>query len=307
MVISFTIDSVVGEEPMNLPVWILNLVTNFGGRDALRQNIWILGLVFILLTAITGIFQYIKNRWIAVTTENATKNIRDTLYDSLQHMEYFEHVKSQTGDLTQRSTADVETVRKFMANQVTQVGEILFTVVFTLIVMINLNVKLTLYSLCVIPLIFLASMIFFTKVKKVFREVEQADSELHTTLQESLTGVRVVKAFARQAYESDGFNEKNINLRDEVRKLNELMAWYWSMSDLLCMTQAMIVYLFRKLAATGMITLGTVILFVAYIRNLIWPIRQLGRVISDMGQAFVAFDRIIDILISQQSLRRFRV
>lgn len=297
MVISFTIDSVVGEEPMNLPVWILNLVTNFGGRDALRQNIWILGLVFILLTAITGIFQYIKNRWIAVTTENATKNIRDTLYDSLQHMEYFEHVKSQTGDLTQRSTADVETVRKFMANQVTQVGEILFTVVFTLIVMINLNVKLTLYSLCVIPLIFLASMIFFTKVKKVFREVEQADSELHTTLQESLTGVRVVKAFARQAYESDRFNEKNINLRDEVRKLNELMAWYWSMSDLLCMTQAMIVlFISVSWAATGMITLGTVILFVAYIRNLIWPIRQLGRVISDMGQAFVAFDRIIDIL-----------
>ena len=75
------------------------------------------------------------------------------------------------------------------------------------------------------------------------------------------------------------------------------MAWYWSMSDLLCMTQAMIVlFISVSWAATGMITLGTVILFVAYIRNLIWPIRQLGRVISDMGQAFVAFDRIIDIL-----------
>jgi len=297
MVISFTVDSVIGDEPMDLPDWLMTRVSDFGGRDALRENIWILGLLFVLLTLLTGIFQYIKNRWFAISTENATKNIRDTLYDHLQHMEYHEHVKSQTGDLTQRCTADVETMRKFMANQVTQVGEILFTVVFTLIVMVGLNVELTLYSLAVVPFIFLVSVIFFTKVKKTFLEVEATDSELHATLQENLTGVRVVRAFGRQAYEIDRFKVKNENHREKVRKLNELLAWYWSMSDLLCMIQAMLVlFISVSWAASGRITLGTVILFITYIRNLIWPIRQLGRVISDMGQAFVAFDRIIEIL-----------
>jgi len=297
MVISFTVDSVIGEEPMDLPGWLMKLVSDFGGRDALRKNIWIMGLLFVLLTLMTGIFQYIKNRWFAVSTENATKNIRDTLYDHLQHMEYYEHVKSQTGDLTQRCTADVETVRKFMANQVTQVGEILFTVAITLVVMLRLNVKLTLYSLCVVPFIFLASVIFFTKVKKTFLEVENADSELHATIQENLTGVRVVRAFGRQEYEIEKFTGKNKNYRDRILKLNELMAWYWSMSDLLCMTQAMLVlFISVSWAANGRITLGTVILFITYIRNLIWPIRQLGRVISDMGQALVAFGRIVEIL-----------
>ncbi|HEY8422772.1 MAG TPA: ABC transporter ATP-binding protein [Thermoclostridium sp.] len=297
MVISFTVDSVIGDEPMDLPDWLMTRVSDFGGRDALRENIWILGLLFVLLTLLTGIFQYIKNRWFAISTENATKNIRDTLYDHLQHMEYHEHVKSQTGDLTQRCTADVETMRKFMANQVTQVGEILFTVVFTLIVMVGLNVELTLYSLAVVPFIFLVSVIFFTKVKKTFLEVEATDSELHATIQENLTGVRVVRAFGRQAYEIDRFKVKNENHREKVRKLNELLAWYWSMSDLLCMIQAMLVlFISVSWAASGRITLGTVILFITYIRNLIWPIRQLGRVISDMGQAFVAFDRIIEIL-----------
>lgn len=297
MVISFTVDSVIGDEPMDLPGWLMKMVLDFGGRDALRKNMWVLGLLFVLLTLLTGVFQYVKNRWFAVSTENAAKNIRDTLYDHLQHMEYYEHVKSQTGDLTQRCTADVETVRKFMANQVTQVGEILFTVVFTLIVMVRLNVGLTLYSLCAVPFIFLASLIFFTKVRKTFLEVEQADSELHATLQENLTGVRVVRAFGREAYEIDKFNGKNEKYREEERKLNELMAWYWSMSDFLCMSQAMLVLLISvNWAAKGRITLGTVILFITYIRNLIWPVRQLGRVISDMGQALVAFGRIIEIL-----------
>lgn len=297
MVISFTVDSVIGDEPMDLPGWLMKMVLDFGGRDALRKNMWLLGLLFVLLTLLTGVFQYVKNRWFAVSTENAAKNIRDTLYDHLQHMEYYEHVKSQTGDLTQRCTADVETVRKFMANQVTQVGEILFTVVFTLIVMVRLNVGLTLYSLCAVPFIFLASLIFFTKVRKTFLEVEQADSELHATLQENLTGVRVVRAFGREAYEIDKFNGKNEKYREEERKLNELMAWYWSMSDFLCMSQAMLVLLISvNWAAKGRITLGTVILFITYIRNLIWPVRQLGRVISDMGQALVAFGRIIEIL-----------
>ena len=208
MVISFTVDSVIGNEPMDLPGWLMKLVSDFGGRDALRENIWVLGLMFVLLTFFTGIFQYTKNRWFAISTENATKNIRDTLYDHLQHMEYHEHVKSQTGDLTQRCTADVETMRKFMANQVTQVGEILFTVTITLIVMTRLNGELTLYSLCVVPFIFLASIIFFTKVKNTFLEVEEADSELHATLQENLTGVRVVRAFGRQSYEIDKFKVK---------------------------------------------------------------------------------------------------
>jgi ATP-binding cassette subfamily B protein len=296
MIISFTVDSVIGTKPMNLPGWLMQLVEQYGGRNALIKKLWVLGLIFIILTLLSGFLQYLRGRWVAISTENAAKTCRDTLYDHLQHMEFYEHVKAQTGDLTQRSTADVETVRKFLANQVPQVGEILFNVTITLIAMLAINVELTLYSLCVVPFIFLASIIFFTRVKKTFQEVEESDSELHTTIQENLTGVRVVKAFGRQNYEIEKFREKNKNHRTKVRNMINLLAWYWSVSDMLCMTQAAIVlFISVSRAATGQITLGTVLLFVAYIRNLIWPIRKLGRIISDMGQTFVALDRIIEI------------
>ncbi len=297
LIISFTVDSLIGMEPINLPGWLMGLLTDFGGKEALAQKLWIPGLIYISLTLISGLFQYFRGRGIAVSTENAAKMIRDSLYDHLQHMEFSEHVKSQTGDLTQRCTTDVETVRKYLANQVPQVGEIVFTVIITLIAMLQINVRLTLYSLCVIPLIFITSIIFFTKVKTTFRQVEESDSELHTTLQENLTGVRVVKAFGRQSYEIEKFEEKNAKHRGRVRNLIGLMSWFWSISDALCLVQAAIVlFISVSWAANGVITLGTVILFTAYIRNLIWPIRQLGRVISDMGQAFVALDRIIEVL-----------
>jgi len=297
MIISFTVDSVIGNEPIDLPHWLMDLVTAYGGKEGLASRIWLLGLLFVVLTLISGLFQYLKGRWVSISCENGAKNIRDTLYDQLQHMEYNEHVKSQTGDLTQRSTSDVETTRNFLANQVPQVGEILLTVAVTLVTMLSIHVELTLYSLCVIPFIFLASVIFFTKVKKTFRKVEQTDSELHTTLQENLTGVRVVKAFGRESHEIEKFREKNLNHRNQVRKLIDLMSWYWSLSDLMCMSQAaLVLFISVAWAAKGQITLGVVILFSAYIRNLIWPIRQLGRVISDMGQAFVALDRIIEVL-----------
>ncbi|NLM27572.1 MAG: ABC transporter ATP-binding protein [Clostridiaceae bacterium] len=297
MTVSFAIDSVIGSEPMNLPGWLMRMVENYGGREALRGNLWILGLIFLLLQLLAGVFQYLRGRWIAVSTENAAKNMRDTIYNHLQHMEYYEHVKSQTGDLTQRSTADVETTRNFLSGQLPQVGEILMNVTLTLIAMLSINVGLTLYSLCVVPFIFIASAVFFTKVRKVFRKVEQSDSELHTTLQENLTGVRVVKAFGRQSHEIEKFSDKNSKHRGNVKKLIDTMSWYWSMTDLLCMAQAaLVLFVAVSWAISGRITLGTVLLFTVYIRNLIWPIRHLGRVISDMGQAFVAFDRIIEIL-----------
>lgn len=297
MIISFTVDSVIGTEPMDLPDWLMQIVTDFGGREALTKKIWVLGLIYIALTLLSGLFQYLRGRWISISIENGAKNIRDTLYDHLQHMEYYEHVNAQTGDLTQRSTSDVETTRNFLVNQVPQVGEILFTVIITLFTMLSIDVELTLYSLCVIPFIFLLSFIFFKKVKEVFRKVEQTDSELHTTIQENLTGVRVVKAFGRQSHEIKKFREKNENHRNQVRKMSNIMAWFWSISDMTCMAQAAIVLFISVIwAANGRITLGMVILFAVYIRNLIWPIRQLGRVISDMGQAFVALDRIIEVL-----------
>lgn len=297
LIVRVTIDSIIGTEPMDVPHLLLKSILFIGGRDALRQKLWICGLAVVLITVIRGIFLFLKGKLSAQASESIAKNTRERLYDHLQNLPYDYHVKAETGDLIQRCTSDVETIRKFFAIQFVEIGRGIFMILIVGIIMFNINVKLALVSIAIVPIIFLFAVIFFSKVKKKFKLCDEAEARLSTTLQENLTGVRVVRAFARQKYEIDKFEERNTAYMELVQKLINLMACYWSFSDLLCMMQSGFVLVMGcYLAFKGEVTLGTVVAFTSYEGRLLWPVRQMGRVLTDMGKAFVAIDRIEEIL-----------
>ncbi|WP_338026049.1 ABC transporter ATP-binding protein [Abyssisolibacter fermentans] len=297
LIVRVTIDSIIGTEPMDVPHLLLKSILFIGGRDALRQKLWICGLAVVLITVIRGIFLFLKGKLSAQASESIAKNTREKLYDHLQNLSYDYHVKAETGDLIQRCTSDVETIRKFFAIQFVEIGRGIFMILIVGIIMFNINVKLALVSIAIVPIIFLFAVIFFSKVKKKFKLCDEAEARLSTALQENLTGVRVVRAFARQKYEIDKFEERNTAYMELVQKLINMMACYWSFSDLLCMMQSGFVLVMGcYLAFKGEVTLGTVVAFTSYEGRLLWPVRQMGRVLTDMGKAFVAIDRIEEIL-----------
>jgi len=301
LVLRVTIDSIIGTKPIETSGWLQPLFTeifNFlGGKTVLEKSLWMCSIILILLTLSRGIFLFFKGKWSAIASESIARKIRDKVYDHLQYLPFDYHVKAKTGDLIQRCTSDVETIRRFLSMQMVEVGRAIFMLFFALSFMLPMSVKMTLISLSLVPFIFAFAVIFFMKVKVAFKASDESEGRLSTVLQENLSGVRVVRAFARQKYEIDKFDEKNLEYRNLTYRLIRLLAWYWSVSDFLSLTQIIAVTVLGTYwAANGIITLGTLLAFTSYVGMLLWPVRQLGRVLTDMGKALVSIERIQEIL-----------
>lgn len=199
--------------------------------------------------------------------------------------------------MIQRCTSDVDTIRIFLSTQFVEIGRALFMVSSAVYIMLSLNVKMTFIAMSILPIIFCFAVIFFIKVKEAFKLSDESEGRLSSNLQENLTGVRVVRAFARQEFEIEKFDIKNKEFKDLTYRLILLLASYWSLSDLLCMLQvALVLFVGTLWAVEGIITLGTLVVFTTYEGMLLWPIRQMGRILTDMGKTIVSLKRIQEIL-----------
>ena len=297
LILQVTIDSIIGNLPLEAPTWLEDRVGWIVNNDRLLEGLVLAGLTLIILTALNGIFQYFRGKWSAAASEGIAKNLRDELYNHLQHLPYDYHVKAKTGDLIQRCTSDVEQVRLFLGVQLVEVARAVFIISISFIIMLKIYVNLTLVAIAAIPLIIGHSYYFYILVKKTFKDADEAEARMSTVLQENLTGVRVVKAFARENYEIGKFEEMNRDYRDKVHRVIRNMAWYWSISDLFCLIQiAAVLVAGVYWTVQGEISLGNLVVFVSYESMLIWPVRQLGRILTDLGKMQVAIDRIQEIL-----------
>ncbi len=301
LITKFAVDTVIGGNSSNLPNIIDKLIKDFGGIDSLKNNLWICGLVIIFVVAIQGVFTYLKGKWSATASNKIAEKVKKNLYDHIQKLPYDYHVKAQTGDLIQRCTSDVDTVRRFLEAQVIELGRSIFIILFSIFFMLSLNITLTLISLIMIPFILLFSYRYFKKFTNLFLQADQKEGELSTVLQENLSGVRVVRAFGREKFETNKFDEKNKEFRILIAKMLKLMAYFWAVSDFLCLMQIGIV-LFSGvyMAYAGKITLGVFLVFTTYEGMLLWPIRNLGRILGDFGKAGVSLERIYEILETPQ-------
>lgn len=296
-----TIDAVIGRaRPLRLPGFLGTWVESMGGVDFLVKHLWMMAGAIFALNLISGVFQYLRGRWMAEASESIAKNMRDKLYNHLQQLPYDEHVKAATGDWIQRCTSDVETIRRFLSGQIVEIFRSVLMIAVALTIMLGKNLRMTLASMVLVPVLFAFAWLFFNFVRKWFQESDEAEGRMSAVLQENLTGVRVVRAFGRQRYEVEKFSKANDELRDKTYRLADLLAVYWSGSDLISMLQTAIVLIYGIfLAASGELRVGEMTVFVSYISMLLWPIRQLGRILSDMGKSLVSFDRIDDILRKQ--------
>ena len=292
-----TLDYYLQGKPSRMPGFINAWVNGLGGREFMARNLWIVGLALVGLNILSGVFSFSKGRSQAVAGENVSLYLREKLYGHIQRLPFSYHVKAETGDLVQRCTSDVETVRRFLAGQLMQVVNAVMMIGFALFYLLRENVKITLISMILVPVLFLFAWLFFKWVIKSFRLADESEGKMSAVLQENLTGVRVVRAFGRQEYEVEKFEAANSDLKKKNFKICNLLAVYWATSDALSMIQSMLTLLTCVFfAIRGEITVGTLTIFTSYIWKLLWPIRQLGRILSDAGKSSVAMERIDKIL-----------
>ncbi len=297
LVLAETIDCILGNEPSGLPEFLLVPIRALGGREFFRANLWLMGLILVALNVLNGAFSFAKGRLNAQTSETIALSLRRKLYDHLQKLPFSYHVKAETGDLIQRCTSDVDTIRRFLSMELMEVVNTLLMVTIALSMLITRSVKITLISMVLVPFLFWFAMWFFKKVRSSFRESDEAEGKLSAVLQENLSGVRVVRAFGQQEREVEKFSAANDDLKKKNRRLTDLLAIYWGGGDALSMGQQMLTLLVCVYyASQGEISVGTLIIFTNYIGMLLFPIRQLGRTLSGAGKALISMERIQEIL-----------
>src|SRR5215204_909083 len=258
--------------------------------------VWI-ALGFIGLALCEGSLAFLSGRLAAYTAEGITRRLRDFLFDHIQRLSFSYHATTPTGDLIERVTSDVDTLRRFFNEQAIGMGRIILLFVINFIALLKLNMELALISVIVIPFMLLVSLWFFKQVTKRYEEYQAQEAVLSTTLQENLTGVRVVKAFARQEYEKGKFEKDNWGKYLKGKLLLFMHSMFWPLSDIVLGLQMLFGFIYgANMAIDGDITIGTYIAYSGLVIWLIWPIRNLGRIIVSASTGMVSYGRLMEVV-----------
>ncbi|MFZ1322582.1 MAG: ABC transporter ATP-binding protein [Ignavibacteria bacterium] len=256
-----------------------------------------LGILFLVISLMRGIFAFSSSAITASSTEKATKNLRLRLFSHIQALPLAYHSKTPTGELVQRCTGDVETLRKFAATQVVDVIRMIAIFAGAFIMMASIDLTYAFVAILFVPVILIGTILFFKKESQIWTEHELRQDKLSIIVQENLSGIRVVKAFAKENFEIDKFTKQNLEKRHWGLYLNKLHRIFWPSADFLVHTQiAISIFYGGYLALNGKLTVGEYMAFYSYSVFVTWPMRRLGQLVSEMGMATVAINRIFSIL-----------
>ncbi|MDX1435528.1 MAG: ABC transporter ATP-binding protein [Anaerolineales bacterium] len=254
-------------------------------------------LAFVLIAMMEGLFTYLSGRLASQTAEGIALRLRNYLYDHFQRLTFAYHDITPTGDLIQRATSDVDAIRRFYAEQAIGFGRILLLFLVNFTAIMFLNWQLALFSIIIVPIITVLSVFFFKKIFAAYESYQEQDAVVSTVLQENLTGIRVVKSFARQNYEIDKFEAENREKYGRGRKLVLIHSAYWPLTDILAGGQMISGFLLAALMTiNGTITIGTYVSYVGMVIWIIWPMRNLGRLIVQMSTASVSYGRVVTVI-----------
>ena len=265
--------------------------------NQLSRTLVLVALGFLALALVEGTCSFLSGRLSSFTAEGITRRLRNYLFDHIQRLPFTYHDKTPTGEVIERSTSDVDALRRFFADQAIGVGRIAIIFIINFTAMASLNLKLALVSVIAMPVIVGVSIFFFRIVTKAYEAYQEQEAKLSTTLQENLTGVRVVKAFARQEYEKNKFEEDNLEKFKRGKRLLRMHTLFWPLSDIVCSLQMIGGFVVAALMAIrGDITPGSYLMFVGLLGWLIWPMRNLGRLIVQASSGLVSYNRVMDII-----------
>ncbi len=297
--ISFTVDTVLGGE--EIPPYLVPIADLLGGIDYLASNLWPIAGAILAIALLMGIFKYGETVLNRHGSESLVENMRNKLYSHIEKLPFSWFMKNRTGDIIQRCTSDVETVKTFLSEQLPSVISTTLLIVLSLAFMFSISVPLAAISLVSIPIIVLYSVLFHAKIGYGFEQCDENESKLSSICQENLTGVRVVRAFGREKYEVDKFKAQNDYYCGLWIKLGRLMSVFWCTGDILSYVQEIaVITVGTVLCVRGNLTVGDFIALISYNTMLIWPVRSLGRIISEMSKANISFGRIDEIIKAEE-------
>ena len=296
-IIRAAVDCAIGGEEGDFPAFVMEAVERIGGFAYLGQHLWIMALAVVAVAGVQVLSQYNFRVFNTKASETLVKTMRDRLFGHIERLPFSWHMKNKTGDIIQRCTSDIDTTKNFLSEQLTSVFRISLLLVLSVTFMASMHPVLTLIALIPTPVIIAYSFHFHRKVHDGFLDCDENEGKLSAMAQENLTGVRVVRAFGRERAEIDKFQKQNDHYTALWEKMAKIMSRFWSVSDILSGIQVMLVVVFGAwFCVHGNLNEGEYTAFISYNSMLVWPIRMLGRMISEMSKAGVSIDRVAYIM-----------
>ena len=298
-IIRAAVDCAIGGKEGDFPAFVMDFVNSIGGWAYLGKNLWLMALAIMIVAVFQVASQYCFRVYNTKASETLVKTMRDDLFSHIAHLPFGWHMKNKTGDIIQRCTSDIDTMKNFLSEQLTSIFRIVILLVLSIFFMAGMHPLLTLIALIPAPFILAYSFRFHQKVHDGFLECDENEGKLSAMAQENLTGVRVVRAFGRERAERDKFVQQNNFYTGLWEKMAKVLSRFWSISDILSGIQVMLVVVFGAyFCIRGSLSEGEYIAFISYNAQMVWPVRMLGRMISELSKAGVSIDRVFYIMAS---------
>ena len=296
LIVGFTVDSIIGDKPGSLPGIVMGLFTALSEHGIFGSDLVICAVFIAVCALVAAFFNYLSRVNMAKGAERLVNNLRIRLFSHTQRLPFEWHTRNLTGDIIQRCTSDVETVRRFVFQQLIEVIRTVILVIIAITIMFSLNLVMAVVVTAFLPIVLIYTTFYFKRIAEKFRACDEAEGELMIRVQENLTGVRVVRAFGRERFETERFVEKNIAFTNKWISLGGTFGLFWGIGDTVMALQLLCVIVAGSyLAATSTFTFGDLLVFISYAQMLIWPVRQLGRVLAEMSKTSVSLKRIKEI------------
>ncbi len=296
LIFSFIIDNVINLQPINNIVF-QSFVDSIGGIESIRSNLWVGGAMVLFVSLLICICLFIRSYGTSKVSEVLAYNLRNDLYQHIQQLPYTYHKGIKTGDLIQRCISDVETIRRFIGAQLTEMLYSICTALIASVVLFQIDSRMALIAIITMPILVFFAYRFFTRAQQLFLDSDESEGEMTALIQENLSGIRVIKAFNSERVEIDKFDEKSTDFRDKTFLLLKQLGIYWGTSDFFCLLQILIVVICSVLSVrSGEFSIGNFFVFVSYEAMILWPVRNFGRMLADMGKMSVSIDRLKEVL-----------
>ena len=300
-IISFTVDSVIADKAPDLPASVLACLERIGGVPRLREAPVLIAVIVIAVALAAAVCRFLFRCLNEMAAQRFVKRMRDNLFGKIQRLPYAWHGANSTGDIIQRCTSDVETIKVFVSEQLTSLVRVIVLIALAVRFMAGIDGTMTAAASLFIPVVIGYSLFFYAKIGDAFEKADSEEGRLSAIAQENLTGVRVVRAFGREQYERERFEKQNEYYTGFWIRLMRILSLNWVTGDVMTGLQYLLVNVMGAVfCVNGRITAGQFIAFVSYNSLLIWPVRMLGRVISEMSKAGISLDRLRYIMNAEE-------
>ena len=291
--IQYTVDAVIGGNLSSVPVWAAGLIGDLGGVSFLRRHLW-MAAAAVAAAALAGALSRYGFR---VSNEKGSETFlqrtRNQLFRQILSLPYSWLGENSTGDIIQRCTSDIETIRVFVSEQLTSLLHVFILVFMSLYFMITIQPKLTAAAAIFIPIMIVSSLVFYGLIGNEFETVDSEEGHLSAIAQENLTGVRVVRTFGREKFERERFEAQNEFYTNHWIRLMRVLAAFWVSGNIIATVRNMTVAVYGAVLCVGNeLTAGGLIAFLSYNALMSLPVRRIGRVIADMSKTGVSMERL---------------